>query len=198
MLSELSLNIKIKGSLGESLGNMDFCWNSKNKTTSEISFIYLTPFNLLSSVSVSRPTTNLNWKPPCSWTGCAWNPSRWCGCPSSTAWPLPRPPSTRPSATSARNAPSSGSGPSSYPITAKHCPDVSLRRQPICQRQLHVRCAGSWRHSSSEEYIFPLHFSVLSIPRKHHLLIPDGFTFLKNFHRFILLHYLNSRKRETF
>lgn len=62
------------------------------------------------SVSASRPTTNPSWKLPCSWTGCAWSLSPWCGCPSCTAWPPPRPPSTRPSATSARSAPSSGSG----------------------------------------------------------------------------------------
>lgn len=58
----------------------------------------------------SRPTTNPSWRRPRSWTGCAWSPSRWCGCLSCTAWPLQRPPSTKPSVTSARSVPSQDSG----------------------------------------------------------------------------------------
>lgn len=57
-----------------------------------------------------RPTTNPSWKPPCSWTGCAWSLSPWCGYPSCTAWLPLRPPNTRPSVTSAKSVPSLDSG----------------------------------------------------------------------------------------
>lgn len=44
------------------------------------------------------------------WTGCAWSHSRWSGCLSCTEWRRRRRPNTKPSATSAKSAPSSASG----------------------------------------------------------------------------------------
>lgn len=45
-----------------------------------------------------------------SWSGWAWSPSRWSGCPSSTGWPQQNPQNTRPNATSANSVPSRASG----------------------------------------------------------------------------------------
>ena len=57
-----------------------------------------------------RPIISPRSKRPSSWTGWDWNPSPWYGCPCCTEWLLRRPPSIRPSATSARSVRSLDSG----------------------------------------------------------------------------------------
>lgn len=57
-----------------------------------------------------RPQGSLPLRCLTSWSGWAWSPSRWSGCPSSTGWPQQNPQNTRPNATSANSVPSRASG----------------------------------------------------------------------------------------
>lgn len=151
---------------GKSLRKCIFAWKLKPKL--RLFSGSFTPFNRL-PVSVSRPTTNPSWRLPCSWTGCAWSLSPWCGCLSCTAWLPLRPPSTRPSATSARNAPSSGSGRWSRTAAVQHGTGASVRGENICAKQLRVNRSGleplGW-HRSSLEHVSPFHIDVFSVPGK--------------------------------
>lgn len=174
---------------------MYYCMNSKNKTTSEISSIYLTPFNFCFCIQANNKP-ELEAAMFLDWMRLE---------PQSMVW-LPVLHRVAAAETAKHQAKCN---------ICKECPIIGFRSVelphysqalPRCvfKRTAHLSkaaaCEVCWlmKTSSSEAYIIPFHFSVLNIPGKHHLLIPDGFTFLKNFHRFILLHYLNSRKREAF
>lgn len=57
-----------------------------------------------------RPQGSLPLRCLTSWSGWAWSPSQWSGCPSSTGWPQQNPQNTRPNATSANSVPLRASG----------------------------------------------------------------------------------------
>lgn len=116
------------------------------------------------SFSFPRPIINPRLKRPSSSTGCAWNPSPWCGCPFCTEW-LPRKlPSTRPSVTSARSVQSldSGTGLRRNHLTVSHV----FRTRSFASR-LRLPCwfaVSLFLSKAGEKVMQPKHRSRLASP----------------------------------